>query len=55
MVERVYGHLGDVRQRAEVVEFHVGDHEDRLEDRLRALREANRREAVRPARLANDS
>lgn len=40
MVERVYGHLGDVRHRSEVVEFRVEDHGERLGDRLAALRAA---------------
>jgi len=38
MVERVYGHLGDVRHRSEVVEYKVEDHAERLGDRLQALR-----------------
>jgi integrase len=37
LVDRVYGHLGQVRHRAEVVEYRVGQHEDRLRGRLAAL------------------
>lgn len=40
MVDRVYGHLGKVRNRSEQVEFRVSQHENRLEDELRRLREA---------------
>jgi len=38
LVDRVYGHLGDVRHRAEVVEYRVEQHADALGDRLEALR-----------------
>jgi integrase len=38
MVERVYGHLGQVRHRSEVVEFRVEQHRDVLGERLNALR-----------------
>jgi hypothetical protein len=34
MVKRIYAHLGDVRHRAEVVEYRVEQHLDRLGDRL---------------------
>ncbi|KPK69396.1 hypothetical protein AMJ82_05670 [candidate division TA06 bacterium SM23_40] len=37
MVERVYGHLGQVRHRAEVVEYRVEQHRDVLGERLTAL------------------
>jgi integrase len=37
LVHRVYGHLGDMRQRTEVVEYMVEDHLDRIGDRLRDL------------------
>jgi integrase len=30
LVERVYGHLGEVRHRSEVVEFRVEQHEEKL-------------------------
>lgn len=40
MVERVYGHLGQVRHRSEVVEYRVEQHEDVLGERLAALRAA---------------
>ena len=38
MVRRVYSHLGTVRQRAEVVEFRVEQHFERLGDQLIRLR-----------------
>jgi len=37
MVRKVYGHLGQVRHRAEVVEYRVEQHRAKLEGRLRAL------------------
>lgn len=40
MVNRVYGHLGEVRHRAEVVEYSVEQHRDALGDRLDRLTEA---------------
>jgi len=40
MVKRVYGHLGDVRHRAAVVEYRVEQHEAKLGDRLAAVRSA---------------
>lgn len=39
MVEKVYGHLGEVRWRAEEVAFRVEDHQEVLGGRLRALQE----------------
>jgi integrase len=39
MVRRVYGHLGQVRHRAEVVEYRVEAYADRLGARLRAVRQ----------------
>ena len=45
MVEEIYSHLGQIRHRAEVVEFRVEQHEAVLGDRLRALR-AGKSEAV---------
>lgn len=38
LVRRIYGHLGDVRHRAEVVEYRVEQHANALGDRLTALR-----------------
>jgi hypothetical protein len=38
LVRRVYGHLGDTRHRAEVVEYRVEQHAAKLKDRLAALR-----------------
>ncbi len=38
LVERVYGHLGDVRHRSEVVEYRVEQHEQTLGERLHAVR-----------------
>jgi integrase len=39
MVERVYGHLGNVRHRSAVVEYRVEQHDERLAERLRQLPE----------------
>ncbi len=41
LVRRVYGHLGQVRHRAEVVEFRVEQHADALGERLMVLRAAS--------------
>jgi hypothetical protein len=38
MVRRVYGHLGRLRHRAEVVEYRVEQHAAKLGARLEALR-----------------
>src|SRR5437867_3928489 len=38
MVRRVYGHLGQVRHRAEAVEYRVEQHVAKLGERLAALR-----------------
>lgn len=40
LVDRVYGHLGSHRHRAEVVEYRVEQHQDRLAERLAALEAA---------------
>ncbi len=40
MVRRVYGHLGQVRHRAEEVEYRIEAFEDKLQGRLAALRGA---------------
>ncbi len=37
LVERVYGHLGSVRHRSEVVEYRVENHRNTLGERLAAL------------------
>ncbi|MBP6670168.1 MAG: site-specific integrase [Gemmatimonadales bacterium] len=37
MVERVYGHLGQVRHRAEAVEYRIEQHRERLGERIAAL------------------
>ena len=37
LVDRIYGHLGDIRHRSDHVEFRVEQHADALEERLRAL------------------
>jgi hypothetical protein len=37
LVKLVYGHLGAVRHRAEVVEYRLEQHQERLADRLAAL------------------
>ena len=39
MVKKVYGHLGQVRHRSEVVEFRLEQHREALGDRLTALEE----------------
>ena len=38
LVDRVYGHLGDVRHRSEVVEYRVDQYREALHERLAALR-----------------
>lgn len=38
LVKRVYGHLGSVRHRAEVVEYRVEQHETQLIEGMRLLR-----------------
>lgn len=38
LIERIYGHLGTVRHRSEVVEYRVEQHPDALSERLAALR-----------------
>lgn len=38
LVERIYGHLGTIRHRSEVVEYRIEHHKEALGDRLRALR-----------------
>jgi integrase len=40
LVKRVYGHLGTVRHRAEVVEYRVEQHAGQLGDRLKLVRSA---------------
>jgi hypothetical protein len=40
LAKRVYGHLGEVRHRADVVEYWVKQHKARLGARLRLLRSA---------------
>ena len=37
MVQRVYGHLGQVRDRSEVVEYRIESHREALADRLTAM------------------
>ena len=37
MVEKVYAHLGQVRARAEVLEYRAEQHVERLGDRLQAV------------------
>ena len=37
LTDRVYGHLGDVRHRSEVVEYRVEQHREELGDRLTAM------------------
>lgn len=38
LVDRVYGHLGDVRHRSEVVEFRVENHREQISEKLTKLR-----------------
>jgi integrase len=40
LVKRVYGHMGNVRHRAEVVEYRVEQHASELADRLKLIRSA---------------
>lgn len=37
LVRRIYGHLGEVRHRSEVVQYRVENHREALAERLRAL------------------
>jgi hypothetical protein len=37
LVKRIYGHLGEMRQRDEVVEYRIEQHEVRLRERLERL------------------
>jgi hypothetical protein len=37
LVKRIYGHLGEVRHRSEVVEYRITDHAERLGERLGRL------------------
>ena len=41
LVDRVYGHLGEIRHRSEVVEYRVSQHlqVDGYKERMRVLRE----------------
>ncbi len=41
MVEKVYSHLGQVRQRSDVVEYRLEDHREALGERLSALQKAS--------------
>ena len=41
MIERIYGHLGEVRHRSDVVEFRVEQHEDLLADSLALMGQKN--------------
>ena len=38
MLEKVYGKLGEIRHRSEVVEYRVEQHREKLGERLTALR-----------------
>lgn len=37
LVERVYGHLGDVRHRSETIEYRLGQHREALRERIEGL------------------
>lgn len=39
LVRNIYGHLGRIRHRSDVVEYHVAQHRDLLEQRIERLRE----------------
>ena len=41
MIERIYGHLGEVRHRSDVVEFRVEQHEDLLAESLALMGKRN--------------
>ncbi len=41
LVRRVYGHLGQVRHRAKMVEYRVEQHRKRLGERLKKLQAAS--------------
>lgn len=41
LIDKIYGHLGEVRHRSEELEFRVDQHEERLGDRLHNLRRAS--------------
>jgi integrase len=41
LVKRIYGHLGTVRHRSEVVEYRVENHREVLGDRLTALTDSS--------------
>lgn len=43
LVQRVYGHLGSVRQRREVVEYRIEEYQDKLAAQLRSIRVWNDR------------
>ena len=45
MVRKVYGHLGQVRHRAEAVEYRVEQHREKLKDRLSSLVSSPRSDA----------
>jgi hypothetical protein len=42
LVDRVYGHLGEIRHRSEHVEYRVQQHEETLGERLTVLQAAHR-------------
>ncbi len=37
LLKRIYGHLGAIRQRSELVEYRVENHRDLISGRLKAL------------------
>ncbi len=41
LVKRIYGHLGEVRRRSEVVEYRVENHREVLGQRLTALTDSS--------------
>jgi hypothetical protein len=54
MVERVYAHLGTIRHRAEMVEYRVEQHMERLRDRLQALGFGTTNDTTATAGIEND-
>jgi len=48
MVRKVYGHLGQVRHRAEAVEYRAEQHAAKLGERLEAVRAASLAQPLAP-------
>lgn len=52
LVEKVYGHLGEIRHRAEVVEYRVEQHQEKIAERQKAHAAATATDAAPVLRLA---